>query len=62
MVENYAENMHFFPRQYGTLQHKPLLHLEMIHIYGDIFEKVVPQQPLPFSIPLARFFIFPAKS
>ena len=21
----------------------------MIQIYGDIFEKVVPQQPLPFS-------------
>ena len=24
--------------------------LEMIQINGDIFEKVVPQQPLPFSI------------
>ena len=32
--------------------------LEMIQIYGNIFEKVVPQQPLPFRNK-HEIFIFP---
>ena len=37
------------------------LSLEMIQIYGDIFEKVVPQDPLPIYHK-NEIFIFPAES